>query len=307
MVCNAVSSNDDLLCSLQAMIAFIAEALGRDPSTVFIQNYSLSRRRVLSLRNRNLANTLNADIGLLPNGQPNNAPESQVCCHSCSKLHLLLFSLLWGLIMQLSDSIGGTVPSSPLLSGPNVVPGSVGTQSVCGNGACEAGERPDAAQGVIGCPDDCPNAVLVCPSANGAVCNGAGLCIAGACECYSAQGYVGDDCSTCASGFSVAGPGLCRRLEASAYIPPLPSPGAGKSSSRLSPRDTGLIVGGAVLASLVVATAAFLLSRNAKKQKVYAAELTQTRKVLVRSYQEVANQEVVQFTVMPPEALVVQV
>jgi hypothetical protein len=61
------------------MVAIIAEAFGRDPATVFIQGYTLSRRRLLSsLRARALASMLQADIGLLPNGEPNNAPESQV-------------------------------------------------------------------------------------------------------------------------------------------------------------------------------------------------------------------------------------
>ena len=60
------------------MVAFIAGAFGRDPATVFIQGYTLSRRRLLSLRARALTSMLQADIGLLPDGQPNNAPESQV-------------------------------------------------------------------------------------------------------------------------------------------------------------------------------------------------------------------------------------
>ena len=89
--------------------------------------------------------------------------------------------------------------STPTLS----VQGVLGTSllPVCGNGVCEAGERPDLTTGA-GCGQDCPYPVATCGAVGGAVCNGAGACIAtpsgGQCACRTSQGYTGTLCGSAA-------------------------------------------------------------------------------------------------------------
>ena len=95
--------------------------------------------------------------------------------------------------------------SSSLVGGTVAGVDTTFTAPQCGNGACESGERPDAANGVVGCPADCPLEVVACPSANGAECNGVGQCLSGVCVCGTNQGYTGDACDQCAPGFVPSG------------------------------------------------------------------------------------------------------
>jgi hypothetical protein len=81
--------------------------------------------------------------------------------------------------------------------------GAVEAESVCGNGVCEPGESCQGTACTGGCKADCPFTRKQCPTApwaNGGECSGRGTCIAmsGACECFTAQGYVGAACSQCA-------------------------------------------------------------------------------------------------------------
>ena len=86
---------------------------------------------------------------------------------------------------------------------------------MCGNGVCELGEAcaVDDTSGSC-CPRDCAFSKLDCPAVNGATCNGRGACVAtsdpavAACSCFTAQGYTGADCTSCATGFQSIG-GVC--------------------------------------------------------------------------------------------------
>ena len=78
--------------------------------------------------------------------------------------------------------------------------------AVCGNGACEGGERCTDSTCSTGCTGDCPYQVKACPTAwwtNGGECAGRGKCIgaSGACDCFTKQGYVGAACDECADGY----------------------------------------------------------------------------------------------------------
>ena len=78
--------------------------------------------------------------------------------------------------------------------------------AVCGNGACEGGERCTDPSCSTGCTGDCPYQVKACPTAwwpNGGECAGRGKCIgaSGACDCFTKQGYVGAACDECAEGY----------------------------------------------------------------------------------------------------------
>jgi hypothetical protein len=78
--------------------------------------------------------------------------------------------------------------------------------AVCGNGACERGERCTDAGCTTGCMGDCPYQVKLCPTAwwpNSGECSSRGKCIgaSGACVCFTKQGYVGAACDECAEGY----------------------------------------------------------------------------------------------------------
>jgi len=84
----------------------------------------------------------------------------------------------------------------------------VAPAAVCGNGACEAGERCETASSSAStcCRGDCPYLVLQCPSPswqNGGACSKHGKCVAssGACMCFAEQGYTGKACDECSSGY----------------------------------------------------------------------------------------------------------
>jgi len=183
--------------------SFTAHSLGRATDKVNVVGYAVGARRQLAAdsRRRLPGSTVTASIDLLPYGGSNNVPES------------LLASML---------SAGATPPT--IVSGFSQVQGST-LASMCGNNVCEAGERPDAGNGVSGCTLDCPYPVYSCPAAHGAECNGAGFCApvassaTGVCVCNTDQGYLGADCSVCAPGF-IAGPvaGECVHVESSAAL-----------------------------------------------------------------------------------------
>ena len=78
--------------------------------------------------------------------------------------------------------------------------------AVCGNGACEAGERCTDSGCTGGCKGDCPYQTIACPTPwwpSGGECGGRGKCISssGACVCFTKQGYVGAACDECVGGY----------------------------------------------------------------------------------------------------------
>lgn len=86
--------------------------------------------------------------------------------------------------------------------------------ATCGNGQCEAGERPNPAVNVAGCPADCQFPSLSCPvgSVVNITCSGHGLYVSGRCECFTATGYFGEACEKCAEGFIQSSGGSCVRV-----------------------------------------------------------------------------------------------
>ena len=193
-----------------ALESYTATSLNRSSSTVSVSSVAIVSRRRLA-NGRGLTQTLAATVNLAPYGGPNAAPQ-----------------------YQLSAALTGS-SSNPLVTVQGVT--STAAAAVCGNGVCEAGERPNPSQSIVGCAVDCPYPVTACPAPNGAVCNGVGLCVSGACVCSPAQGYGGVDCSVCAAGFAAGvSAGSCVRVEAirAVVLPPSPA------------NYTGAIVGGVV-------------------------------------------------------------
>ena len=148
---NATSSGRQFVDEL--LVNHTSHRLGRASQFVNVTGYSASRRlsagemwtrtSAHSNSERRVLTTTGAvaTVALLPYGGSNNLPSST------------LSTLLVG-------GSGDVTVSS--LNSVAVVP-------VCGNGVCETGERPDAANGVAGCPGDCPYPVGDCPVANGQV------------------------------------------------------------------------------------------------------------------------------------------
>lgn len=219
------------------LVDLLAGSLDRPPSSISITSVTLTvRRRALAPHGRGLTSGAQVDFTLLPYGGENNLPAG-----------------------QLEDLITAAGPSAGV-----TVQGVTGTApvTVCGNGACEVGERPDLRAGT-GCSEDCPFPIAVCGAVAGKVCNGAGACTAsssgGQCACFSQQGYAGALCSQCASGFvgqAVNGSVACTRLQASSSrttpLPPSPS------STNLLPVVAGVVGGGVAVLALV----AFALWRS---------------------------------------------
>lgn len=80
----------------------------------------------------------------------------------------------------------------------------------CGNNVCEFGEQCDVDDpSAPCCASDCPVSRISCAGTSAGECNGAGRCIVSPkpakwtarCDCYTAAGYTGVDCGTCAKGF----------------------------------------------------------------------------------------------------------
>jgi hypothetical protein len=179
-----------------ALTTVVAESLNRSPSQVVVVGYSSSRRLLAqaaaSHGPRGLLAGITATFDLLPTGSANNVPVS-----------------------ELSARLAGA-RSSSLVNVLGVL--SAHMAAVCNNSVCESGERPNVALGVAGCPDDCRYPVASCPTANGAACNGVGICASdesgvATCRCSAARGYSGDACEVCATGF-VSDAGSCIRVEA---------------------------------------------------------------------------------------------
>jgi len=212
----------------------VAGSLGRDEADVDVSSIKASsrRRRVVAVRQLT-GGSYQADVVLLPYGGPNALPD-----------YVLESSLVHGSALFTFDAFVGASVSG-----------------VCGNGACEAGERPDANAGVTGCPADCPYPVVTCAGANGRECNGAGLCVAssggvGSCLCYSSGGYGGDACDSCASGYTSNGAGYCEKVVSSVQAPPK------KSSDDVTGAVVGGVVGGGGGAIAVALVVYFIVKRH---------------------------------------------
>ncbi len=209
-----------------------SDGLSRSSDDVVVVDYASLRRMLQAAAAREMpAVDVTTTMQLLPYGGPNNLPPS------------ILSSLLAG-----APSTGGVALGAVT---------SLSSLPVCGNDACESGERPDRANGIVGCAIDCRYPVLSCPAVNGAVCNGVGHCAEdvdtglGRCVCNPLMGYTGNDCSGCAPGF-LSIDGLCTRMVAS-FIHAT----AGHSSSHSHDSSdsgwiTGIVVGvGGALAAIV--------------------------------------------------------
>ena len=109
---------------------------------------------------------------------------------------------LRSLLLLLNGSQALNIVVDPLHSASRI--------GTCGNGLCEVGEavwRPseeDTSSVDFSCREDCPwLRSLACPSVNGSICNGHGICLylSGECSCFEQQGYTGSACTQCATGF----------------------------------------------------------------------------------------------------------
>eukprot|EP00937_MAST-01D_sp_MAST-1D-sp2_P008177 g8177.t1 len=126
---------------------------------------------------------------------------------------------------------GGSTSRRQLASGliTSDAVGPVEPKAVCGNGACEPGERCQDADCTGGCRSDCPYEKKTCPSPSwegGGECSGNGRCIgsSGACECFTAQGYVGAACSECAGDYLFDEATKKCKLDVSVMPTPSPTP-----------------------------------------------------------------------------------
>jgi hypothetical protein len=249
-----------------AVVGLLTAALGRDDQYVDVQAYDVLARRMRALTvsaaasaparagpgatRRRLVGSAEVEVDLLPYGGSNNLPAST------------LEELLQG-----APSAGGSTLTFTSVS-------SLTLAATCGNGVCEAGERPDAGNAVQGCPADCPHPVVACPVANGAECNAAGYCAAsGACVCDSAAGYLGVACDECAPGFVTSATGTCVHVESSAALAAgragKPA-SAGKSSNVIV--VAAVVAGGGLVVSLV-ALALVMRWRAAKQRRTAALHL----------------------------------
>ena len=155
---------------------------------VTVDKSSARRRLSIAAGQRHLAAALNADVTI---------DQAQAIAGRTSG----------GAVSAVQAAEQLAAASTASLGGAGFDPSSVGTESVCGNGVCEAGEQcQDTACASPGCRDDCPYVAQPCPTgpwANAGECSGHGRCIAasGACDCYESQGYTGAACSECKQGF----------------------------------------------------------------------------------------------------------
>jgi hypothetical protein len=177
--------------------AGLASALSVPTASIRVTSVMLqSRRRLLDQaqhRRRTEATMLLASFELAQD------QVMGVSAHASPVTALQVFDLL-----SAASSAGG----SGVLAGTTV--SSVTVKAVCGNGACEEGERCDETCDTPSCKADCPYVVKVCPTpswAGGGECSHHGRCIgaSGACACFDKLGYVGAACDECAVGFSLDG------------------------------------------------------------------------------------------------------
>lgn len=188
-----------------AFQALVHTALGRPTSAVSVTSARVDLTGVASG-----AVTVPAAlvVDLLPYGGPNALPS------------VTLLAALQGAGARRRELTGGMVAVASV--------DSADPAPVCGNGACEAGERPNPGAGVVGCATDCPVPIVTCPDVNGLVCGGVGACVAntageGECQCRTMQGYGGPACEECVAGFQRIG-STCARVETAPSATPSPTP-----------------------------------------------------------------------------------
>ena len=102
-------------------------------------------------------------------------------------------------------------------SAPGITVNSVAAAQVlpvCGNNVCETGELCGATDDGC-CIRDCPTRRITCPTKSGSSdpCSGQGTCdySSGECSCFADNGYTGDACDECATGF-LSVTGRCTRI-----------------------------------------------------------------------------------------------
>ncbi len=226
-------TSDERIGSDASLRAMVSSGLSRSSDDVVVVDYAAMRRLLKAAAAREMpAVQVTSTMQLLPYGGPNNLPPS------------ILNNLLAS-----APSTGGF--------GLGAVT-SVSSMPVCGNDMCESGERPDRANGIVGCAADCRYPVLSCPAVNGEVCNGVGHCAEdvdtglGRCVCNPLMGYTGNDCSACAPGL-VSVNGMCARVVSAA----LEAAAGARSTSKGGKSDSGWIAGvvagvGSALIAIVV-------------------------------------------------------
>ena len=158
--------------------------------------------------------------------------------------------------LNVLDSLAtATASGAGVLAGATV--GSVAAKAVCGNGACEEGERcTDSTCAAPGCKADCPYVVQACPSpswAGGGQCSRRGRCISasGACACFNT--YVGAACDECAVGYKQdpSTHACVRQLSAAERATPAPTPALSTIAKKAAASASGAIAGG-VAGALIV-------------------------------------------------------
>jgi hypothetical protein len=167
--------------------ASLVKALGVPAGAVSIGTVTVkAARRRLGLGARRLAgDTLDA---------PFNLEQAKVAASGSAKSAVDVTSALSDAAAEGSGAFAGATVSDARPT------------AVCGNGACEVGERCTDAGCTTGCTGDCPYQVKSCPTApwvGGGECSSRGKCFSasGACACFSKQGYVGAACDECAEGY----------------------------------------------------------------------------------------------------------
>ncbi|MDR3737890.1 MAG: hypothetical protein P4L40_02615 [Terracidiphilus sp.] len=245
----SVSGSVNTTSTAAVLQGYIATSLNRSADSVVVVLSQQQLRRVQT-ESRALASTqFPATVVLHPYGGSNNAPAS----------------LLQALLVNATETQAVGVGVSAVTD--------VKVSAICGNGVCEAGERPDSVHATLGCPADCQYPVPVCPVANGAFCNNTGVCVVGVsgvgrCVCWTGQGYTGEACTECVPGYTRSPSGQCVVLEVpNNYVAPSRSPtpssshGASPSGSPVAaagivPTHTSSNAG--VIAAAVVMTVAFV-------------------------------------------------
>lgn len=211
---DAVAADPAKLSAFRAaLVSELAMVLEIAPARINITSvHVLQRARRLSLRRLTLKTDLEAAFEVQ---QPNGAAPGALSVPAVTAIFVMLR-------LQSASERPGVLQSAVI--------NSVQPHAECGNGVCEAGEG-----GAKGCLVDCPIVLKACPSDQRGVCSGRGRCVGafGVCECFTAAGYVGSDCSDCAPGLELAADGTCApRLFAGT--------GALVRSTMSAPRDSGV-------------------------------------------------------------------
>jgi hypothetical protein len=236
-----------------------------------------ARRRLLAgpPRRQLAATEMNPKFAVLPDPQASSA-TTVVTAQSITE--------------NLAKAVAGSTNPFKPLSVPQTT-----SAGVCGNKACEVGEMCDSSNQATCCKADCPYELKTCPVPAGSnqQCGGEGTCIpsSGACNCFSAKGHTGSDCSGCLPGYVqggiVGGKVTCvvvvDRLVA---VVPVPTPTVVPTTAVDDDDDIDWGMSAGVFVAILIATTVLAKFRNAvftflgcikrpRETFVKTAELTQ--------------------------------